>query len=66
MVVMNVDVPEEIANKFELNKTIQLKDLSIEEQLLKTDGEGWNDSFVNMNAKDFLKTLKRDVINHNI
>ncbi len=66
MVVMNVEVPEQIASKFELNKTIKLKDLSIEEQLLNIDWGGWNDSFVNMNAEEFLKTLKNEVINHNI
>jgi len=66
MVVMNVEVPEQIASKFELNKTIQLKDLSIEEQLLNIDWEDWNDSFVNMDAEEFLKILKKELINHNI
>jgi hypothetical protein len=66
MVVISVDVPKQLAKKFSSDKIVQLKDLSIEEQLLNIDGEAWNDSFVNMDIKEFLKTLKKDVINYNI
>lgn len=64
MVVISVDVPANLAKKFNSDKVVNFKDLSIEEQLLDVDWSKWNDSFVNMDANDFLKSLKRDVINY--
>ena len=66
MVVISVEVPDRIAKKFSSDKVIKLQDLSAEEQLLNLDWEWWNDSFVNMDSKDFLVSLKNDVINYNI
>ena len=41
MAVISVEVPEVIANKFKPYKIIQWQELSLEEQLLKEDWEGW-------------------------
>ncbi|MDQ7009449.1 MAG: hypothetical protein Q9M94_04135 [Candidatus Gracilibacteria bacterium] len=63
MTVISVDVPNIIAQKFLSYKIVKYKDLTMEERLINMDGEGWNDTVVDMEANDFLSVIKKEIIN---
>ena len=65
MAVISVEVPDRIAKKFKPYTIVKYEYL-FEEKALKDgetiDGVWWVDLEVNMDAEDFLKSLKKDVL----
>ncbi len=62
MAVISVEVPDKIAMKFISYEVVSLKDLTMEEKLVNMDWEWWEDVSVNMEAGEFLKMMKKEII----
>lgn len=61
MAIISVEVPDVLASKFKPYEIVKLKDLSIEEQLLREDWEWWNtvvDFWKWIDAREVLSVLK--------
>ncbi|MDD2916885.1 MAG: hypothetical protein PHH70_03520 [Candidatus Gracilibacteria bacterium] len=63
MAVISVEVPDKIARKFKPYTIVKyeylFKENTSKEEPAGLDGDGWVDFEVNMNAEDFLKSLKK-------
>ncbi|OIP55069.1 hypothetical protein AUK10_00125 [Candidatus Gracilibacteria bacterium CG2_30_37_12] len=65
MAVISVEVPDAIARRFKPYTIVKYEYLFEKKTLEESetvDGAGWVDFEVNMDAGDFLKSLKKDVL----